>query len=82
MDQKGLGSFMTINTMPGTYSTLFIKKTPEEIRPLLESNPSDLCTVTEYTKRYDSPTPLYYIRRGTRMKLVEMELLTKEQMQL
>ncbi len=79
---QNMGSFVTINTGPGGLSTIFMKKLPEEIRDVLEAKPEDFCSFEDYRERYNMPTPHYYMRLGTKLKLVELGLMTKEQMQL
>ena len=73
---------MTINTGPGGLSTLFIKKAPEEIQNILQERPDEFCDIEDYRERYHMATPQYYIRKGTRYRLVALGLLTKEQMSI
>ena len=74
LQAAGLGRFVEVNVArQGKSTTVFIKKTPEEIsNGLMRPENADLCTLEQYVARYNLP-PAAMIREKLQKKLIKLD---------
>ena len=64
----------------GRLGILFVKRPPcNEVREILRKDLNLCIKPEEYERRYSLPIPKYYISQSSLLKLVELGLLTREQ---
>ena len=70
-----LGSLVTLHGGVSRFCSVFIKKRPEEARPVLEMN-KDLCSVEKYSERFNLLLPAC-IGRNIKDKLIYLGYLSE-----
>ena len=69
--QKHFGTLQNLQGM-GRPAQIFIKTHPDSVHEAIAANP-DICTLEEYTERYDRPLPKV-IKGSKREKIISMGL--------
>ena len=78
-DQLVQEHFGTLKSLPGDgvrTTQIFIKTHPDSVREAIAANP-DLCTLEEYTQKYNRPLPKV-IKGNKREKIISMGLVADD----